>query len=227
MTIHRPRALAALLATSAALALAAPATAKELTVALTADASHMDPQAGEELSSNIMFYHLYDPLVRRSAGLEFEPGLAESWELVDDTTWRFHLRPGVKFHDGSELKASDVTFTLARLKDSLMSNLGRQHRELQRPRRPHGRDRHAQALRRAAQRPRRRADPVGGARERGRRRHARAAADGHRPLPPARVDPRGPDRARRLRGVLAGRAPRSTRSRSAPSPTPRPAPPRC
>lgn len=74
---------------TAALALALGATgalAKDLTIGLTADAVHLDPQAGEELSSNIMFYHIYDPLVRRSADLKFEPGLAESWALVDDVT---------------------------------------------------------------------------------------------------------------------------------------------
>ena len=113
---------------TAALALAlgtAPLAAKELTVALTADAVHLDPQAGEELSSNIMFYHIYDPLVRRTAELEFVPGLAESWELVDDTTWHFTLREGVKFHNGAELTPRDVVFTLERLKDSLMSSLAR------------------------------------------------------------------------------------------------------
>ena len=116
-----------LMATAAlALALTAvSADAKQLTVGLTADAVHLDPQAGEELSSNIMFYHIYDPLVRRTADLEFAPGLAESWELIDDTTWHFRLREGVKFHNGAELTPRDVVFTLERLKESLMSSLGR------------------------------------------------------------------------------------------------------
>lgn len=96
---------------------------KSLTIGLTSDAVHMDPQAGEELSSNIMYYHIYDALVRRDADLRFGPGLAESWELVDDTTWVFRLREGVTFHDGDEFKASDVIFTLERLKASLMANL--------------------------------------------------------------------------------------------------------
>ncbi|MEY8840778.1 ABC transporter substrate-binding protein [Cribrihabitans sp. XS_ASV171] len=118
-------ALRALTASACLAALSAGAAwaEKSLTIGLTADATHMDPQAGEELSSNIMFYHIYDPLVRRTPELTFEPGLAESWELVDDTTWRFKLREGVKFHDGDTLKASDVVFTLDRLKDSLMLNL--------------------------------------------------------------------------------------------------------
>lgn len=101
------------------------ALAKDLTIGLIADAVHLDPQAGEELSSNIMFYHIYDPLVRRSADLRFEPGLAESWELVDDVTWHFKLRQGVRFHNGNILTPRDVVFTLERLKASLMSTLGR------------------------------------------------------------------------------------------------------
>ncbi len=125
MTTSRNGAWRILLGTAAiALATTAMASAKELTVGLTSDAVHFDPQAGEELSSNIMFYHVYDPLVRRDADLNFGPGLAESWELKDDTTWIFHLRSGVKFHDGSDFKASDVVFTIDRLKASLMANLG-------------------------------------------------------------------------------------------------------
>ena len=125
MNYSRKGAWRVLLGTAAiALAATGVAQAKELTVGLTSDAVHFDPQAGEELSSNIMYYHVYDPLVRRDADLQFGPGLAESWELTDDTTWVFKLRAGVKFHDGSELKASDVVFTIERLKASLMANLG-------------------------------------------------------------------------------------------------------
>lgn len=114
-----------LLASAAFVALASSGALadKSLTIGLTSDAVHMDPQAGEELSSNIMYYHIYDALVRRDADLRFGPGLAESWELADDTTWVFKLREGVTFHDGDEFKASDVIFTLERLKASLMANL--------------------------------------------------------------------------------------------------------
>jgi len=101
------------------------AAGKEIKIALTADAVHVDPQQGNELSSNIMFSHFYDTLVRRTADLSFVPGLAESWELKDDVTWVFHLRKGVKFHNGDELKASDVLFSIERCKSQLMSNLVR------------------------------------------------------------------------------------------------------
>ncbi len=102
---------------------AARAQAKSLTIALTADAVILDPHAANELSANIMFYHFYDALVQRTPELEFRPSLAESWQVVDDTTWVFKLRRGVKFHNGDELKASDVVFTVERLKKALMASL--------------------------------------------------------------------------------------------------------
>jgi peptide/nickel transport system substrate-binding protein len=96
---------------------------KAITIALTADPSVLDPQAGEELSSNIMFYHIYDPLVRRNADLSFSPGLAESWELVDPTTWRFKLRDGVTFQNGNPFTASDVVYTIERARQSVRPGL--------------------------------------------------------------------------------------------------------
>lgn len=101
----------------------ATAQEKSVTIGLTSDPSHLYPLAGEELSSNIMYYHLYDPLVKRSADLTFGPGLAESWETVDDTTWRFKLREGVTFHNGNPFTASDVVFTVEKAKASIRPDL--------------------------------------------------------------------------------------------------------
>ncbi|EDQ05841.1 Glutathione-binding protein GsiB [Sulfitobacter indolifex] len=109
----------ALMATTAGVALAE----KAVTIGLTSDPSHLYPLAGEELSSNIMYYHLYDPLVKRSADLSFGPGLAESWENVDDTTWRFKLRAGVKFHNGNDFTAEDVVFTVEKARESIRPDL--------------------------------------------------------------------------------------------------------
>lgn len=96
---------------------------KSVTIGLTSDPSHLYPLAGEELSSNIMYYHLYDPLVKRSADLSFGPGLAESWENVDETTWRFNLRKGVTFHNGNAFTAEDVVFTVNKARESIRPDL--------------------------------------------------------------------------------------------------------
>jgi peptide/nickel transport system substrate-binding protein len=54
----------------------------------------------------------YDSLLAYDKDLNIVPGLAESWENVDENTWEFKLREGVKFHNGKELKAEDVVYSL-------------------------------------------------------------------------------------------------------------------
>lgn len=55
---------------------------------------------------------LYDSLLAWDADLKVIPALAESYETPDDTTYIFHLRQGVKFHDGGEMTAKDVVYSL-------------------------------------------------------------------------------------------------------------------
>ncbi|HKO07656.1 MAG TPA: ABC transporter substrate-binding protein, partial [Alphaproteobacteria bacterium] len=55
--------------------------------------------------------NVYEPLVGRGKELELVPMLAASWEQTQPTVWRFHLRSGVKFHDGSPFSADDVIFS--------------------------------------------------------------------------------------------------------------------
>ncbi|MFC2015461.1 ABC transporter substrate-binding protein, partial [Chloroflexota bacterium] len=66
-----------------------------------------------------LFQNLYEPLVRvNKEGSGLEPALAESWEVSDDgLIYTFSLRPGVQFHDGSPIKASDVVWSLERAGD--------------------------------------------------------------------------------------------------------------
>lgn len=66
-----------------------------------------------------LFQNMYEGLARvDKTGTGIEPALAKSWDISQDQlTYTFHLRPGVKFHDGSELKASDVLWSLDRARD--------------------------------------------------------------------------------------------------------------
>jgi peptide/nickel transport system substrate-binding protein len=55
--------------------------------------------------------NVYEPLIYLASDFTLKPGLAESWELVNGSTWRFHLRHGVTFHDGKPFTADDVMWT--------------------------------------------------------------------------------------------------------------------
>jgi peptide/nickel transport system substrate-binding protein len=65
---------------------------------------------------------IYEGLVRRGKDTKFEPALAESWEVRDPLRWRFRLRQGVKFHDGTLLTADDVVFSVERSQHPNASN---------------------------------------------------------------------------------------------------------
>jgi peptide/nickel transport system substrate-binding protein len=98
----------------AAPAPAAPA-ATTLTLALFADPVSLDPHRSNDGPSNMMWHQLYNTLVDRDEKGEIVPSLAVRWQRVGDRSWRFFLRQGVKFHDGSEMTAEDVKFSLERL----------------------------------------------------------------------------------------------------------------
>lgn len=99
-------------------AFAAQVQAKTLKLAIDADPVSLDPQV--QLSGGMLQYsHLvFDPLVRWTQDMKFEPRLAEKWERTSPTTIRFYLRKGVKFHSGNDFTAKDVVWTLDRLKKS-------------------------------------------------------------------------------------------------------------
>ena len=92
--------------------------AKTLRLALDADPVSLDPHV--QLSGGMLQYShmVFDPLVRWTQDMEFEPRLAERWGRIDPLTLRFHLRKGVTFHSGNPFTAQDVAWTLARLKKS-------------------------------------------------------------------------------------------------------------
>lgn len=82
----------------------------------------MDPAALIGTDSAYHIRAVYEPLVGRSNAMEPIPVLAQSWESnADATEWTFHLRPDVKFHDGSDFGAADVVYSYRRLLDPAVS----------------------------------------------------------------------------------------------------------
>jgi len=76
----------------------------------------IDPAVGSDLVSSIALCNIYDSLVFPNPDGSAKPWLAESWEISEDgLTYTFKLRPGVKFHNGDELTADDVVFSLERI----------------------------------------------------------------------------------------------------------------
>jgi peptide/nickel transport system substrate-binding protein len=97
-----------------ALALATAAGAKTLRFASAFEPGTMDPHALASLYNTRVLNQVYDTLVARDEAFALEPGLALSWSPVQPTAWRFRLRPGVHFHDGTPFTADDVVFTVER-----------------------------------------------------------------------------------------------------------------
>ena len=91
------------------------AGAEELTIGLAAEPSAMDPHYHNLGPNNAMRTHIFESLVWQDAEQLLEPQLAESWRTLDDTTWEFKLRQGVKFHDGTDFDAQDVMYTVCRI----------------------------------------------------------------------------------------------------------------
>ncbi|WP_372621346.1 ABC transporter substrate-binding protein [Falsiroseomonas sp.] len=111
----------AICAAVAATLAAAPAGAATLTWATANDILGLDPHANNHGVTNAMKSNIYEPLVRRQADGSLAPALAERWETPSPTTWRFHLRRGVTFHDGTPLTAADVVMSAERVRQNDMA----------------------------------------------------------------------------------------------------------
>jgi peptide/nickel transport system substrate-binding protein len=99
--------------TGAALA----ADADTLVLALNRDQDNMDPHLHFQRVGIIMNINMYDSLLHKTTKLAYEPSLATAWKALDDTTWQFTLRQGVKFHNGDPFSAEDVKFSFERVLD--------------------------------------------------------------------------------------------------------------
>jgi peptide/nickel transport system substrate-binding protein len=92
--------------------------AGEIVAGVSERALTLDPANHYSISSTSVLRHLFDPLVDVTNDSKFVPALAESWRAVNNTTWRFTLRKGVSFHDGTPFNADSVVYTLKRVRDN-------------------------------------------------------------------------------------------------------------
>ena len=99
----------------AGLALAFAASAQNLVLGTKLELNTLDPHFFAAFPTNSAMEYFFDKLVDYDADLRIEPRLAESWKALDDRTWEFHLKRGVKFHDGSAFTADDVIFAIERI----------------------------------------------------------------------------------------------------------------
>jgi peptide/nickel transport system substrate-binding protein len=100
---------------AAALACAGLAHGTNLKWAAQNDILTLDPHSQNHATTNAMMQHTYEGLTRYNSKYQPEPCLATSWKQLSDTQWRFSLRKGVKFHDGSPFTADDVVFSFGRI----------------------------------------------------------------------------------------------------------------
>lgn len=91
---------------------------KVLTVVNDADAITLDPQGSNDNSSSKVLLQIYEGLIDINAEGKVVPLLAESIEAKSDLDYEIKLKKGVKFHNGEEMKASDVVFTIKRALES-------------------------------------------------------------------------------------------------------------
>jgi peptide/nickel transport system substrate-binding protein len=110
--------LKGLLACVAAIGIALPvsfAHAAEIRVGFTLDADTLDPANHRKRETETIIRNMYDGILTRDTDMKVVPELAESYTQISPTTYEFKLRKGVRFHDGSEMTAADVKYTLDRL----------------------------------------------------------------------------------------------------------------
>jgi peptide/nickel transport system substrate-binding protein len=93
-----------------------PASSQTLRYANQGDLKSLDPYTLKETTTIAHHAHIYEGLTTRDKDLKIIPALAESWETPEPTRWRFHLRKGVKFHNGDPFTADDVLFSADRVR---------------------------------------------------------------------------------------------------------------
>ncbi len=88
-----------------------------LVIAQGVDPTTMDPQNHMETPAWNVHLQMFDTLLQRDPDIKIKPLLAESYRIVNDLTWEFKLRKGVKFHNGEDFNSAAVKFVLERMAD--------------------------------------------------------------------------------------------------------------
>ncbi|WP_234194472.1 ABC transporter substrate-binding protein [Pseudacidovorax sp. NFM-22] len=109
MSFKKKAAIAAVLAAASLIA-----GAQTVRIANQGDALSLDPHSLNESLQLSVDLNVYEGLTDRNKDLSLAPGLATSWKQTAPDTWRFELRKGVTFHDGTPFTADDVIFSIAR-----------------------------------------------------------------------------------------------------------------
>ena len=82
--------------------------------------NNLDLRQGTDAQSERVGALIYDGLVRKDEHFDLQPALATSWERPDARMWVFHLRAGVRFHDGKPLTAEDVAWSIRSMTDGTL-----------------------------------------------------------------------------------------------------------
>ena len=97
--------------------------ADTLVVLIESSPANLDPRIGKDAQSERIDELIFDSLVRKDEHFNLLPGVAESWEVPDAQTYIFHLRHGIRFHDGRPLTARDVKWTLDTMRNGSLLTL--------------------------------------------------------------------------------------------------------
>lgn len=92
-------------------------SAQTITVAQGSDPVTLDPHGDNDQPSARVRAQIFETLVNHGQELDVIPGLAKSWEQINDVTWEFKLRDNVKFHNGDGFTAADVKYSFERINE--------------------------------------------------------------------------------------------------------------
>ncbi|MEQ2375243.1 ABC transporter substrate-binding protein [Pilosibacter fragilis] len=93
-----------------------------LVVAFDREPATLDPLGNNVTVKRMIEGGIFDTLLEFDENMKPSPCLAESWEQIDDLTWKFNLRQDVKFHNGDSLTSKDVKFSFLRVNNGTMGN---------------------------------------------------------------------------------------------------------